>query len=521
MKVDFRILVVFFLVALAASSLVSATTTDPDAVETPPAGPAGPVAEEAPRTAGQIQAVNGPLGDGYGGTIRGIVYEDLNGNEVYDEGEPGVEKAQVLLTDGFGAVKDQRLTKVDGLYRFEDLMPGSYCLEEVDPPGFGSSTINKICLSPLGEGQVIEHNFGDVRLPTATPTETPILSPTPTGTATPGPTSTASPTATPASYLDPSGAFSAYCQGVFWGDTTDKPNRVSQYGDLVWPETGPEDMYILIKTVASDLTVSIEGTNGQDMDVFLLSAPYPEDLVEGGDRGFTVPNLQPGTYYLMVDGYNGDAGPYRLVISCEGEPTITPTPTLSPTPTNTPVLCYEPLVFRQPTPTPTVTPTMVPYAQAVNCGSSTSYDASDGYTYRADRQFTAGAWGWQGAVSGVWPTTPITRDIGNTHDDPLYQIHRHSMNGYYFAVPNGRYEVLLRFAEIFPYANLGDRVFAVDIEGQRKLNQFDLLSKTTRYGAWDEKFTVDVKDGLLEITFAAQSPNYTPAINAIRVVRVQ
>jgi len=534
MKVDLRILVVFFLVALAASSFVSATTTGPGAVGTLPAVPD---MREAPRHAGQAPVADTPVGEGYGGTIRGLVYEDLDQNGVYDEGEPGIEGAVIELQNGFGQPLASQQTRLDGGYSFLDLAPGNYCLEEVDPPGFGSleNSDNSICFATLAEGQEIEHNFGDVRLPTATPTETPWESATPTSTYTPGPTptatatSTASPTATPESWLDPSGALSAYCRGVFWGDTTDKPNRVEQYGDLSWVESGPEDMYVLYKTVASDLTVSIEEEDEEpDLDVFLLSAPYPENLVEDGygDTGFTVSNLPPGTYYLMVDGYQGSMGRYRLVVSCEGEPTITPTPTLSPTPTNTPVFSYEPLILRQPTPTPTntltptPTPTMVPYQRAVNCASGTAFTATDGYTYVADKQFAAGSWGWQGGSQESVDGTD--RDIRNTDDDPIYQAHRHSMNAYYFTVPNGKYEVLLRFAEVFLYTHPGDRVFAVYVEGNRVLNQFDVLAKTSLFTAWDEKIVdVQVTDGLLSITFESQSPHYTPAINAIRVIRVQ
>jgi len=358
------------------------------------------------------------------------------------------------------------------------------------------------------------------------------------------PTTGPSPTVTqtPESWIDTSAAIPAYCQGVFEGDTTGKANNAHNYGNPVWPETGPEDVYILPKTVTSDLTVTLECAPGDDLDVFLLYEPYPQAVLTQGDTGFTYKNLAPGTYYIVVDGYNGDMGAYRVLISCTGEPTPTPTNTLWPTATNTPVFNHCPLVLKMSTPTPTRTPTQTAtrtptvtlaptktrtptvtatsqlYEQAVDCGAATGYEASDGSYYAPDQAYTTGSWGWSGGQNEkVWTTT---HEIYGTDDDTLYQSQRYTLQAYYFTVPRGRYEVLLRFAEVFPYAHSGDRVFGVRLEGGLVLNQYDLLAKGALYTAWDELFEVDVTDGLLVIAFEQQAPEYTPAINGIRVRRV-
>lgn len=350
--------------------------------------------------------------------------------------------------------------------------------------------------------------------------------------------STPSVTGTPDSWLDVSEALSAWCGGVFFGDTTGKANNAHHYGNPVWPETGPEDVYVLVKTVTSTLSVSLQ-TVGADLDVFLLYAPDPQAVLAQGDQDLSYANLTPGTYYIVVDGYDGDMGPYRLEVQCPGEPTVTPTNTSIPTPTNTPVYNYAPLVFKQSTPratatatptatrtptqTPTatatvyVTPTRTPllYEKAVDCGSTMGYLASDGAYYLPDQEYALGSWGWSGGgADKVW-TNRV--QITYTEDDELYQTQRYSQQAYYFTVPVGRYEVLLRFSEIFQYARPGDRVFGVRLENQVVLDQYDLLAKGSHYRAWDETFHVNVSDGLLAISFEQQSPDYTPCINAIRV----
>ncbi|MCD6518744.1 MAG: DNRLRE domain-containing protein, partial [Anaerolineae bacterium] len=359
--------------------------------------------------------------------------------------------------------------------------------------------------------------------PSPTPSITPSLSPTPSNT--PGPTLT--PTKTPTSWIDVDRAVHACCIGgsgcVYEGDTTGKPDNARQYGSLPWTYPGPEDVYIIQKSVVGDLTATIEYWSG-DLDIILLYDAHPSALLKWDDKTLTCGNLAPGTYYLVVDGFEGSMGPYRLTLICSGEPTPTPTLTPTPSPTNTPVESYYPLLFRMPTPTPTntptptPTPTFLPYEQAVNCGSSEGYLASDGAWYAPDQPYHEGSWGWSGGAEGnVWETGA---NIAGTDDDPIYRTHRYAMVAYYFDVPPGRYEVLLRFAEIFKYISVGGRVFAVEIENHRVLDHFDMLAVGARNRAWDGIYYTNVTDGLLSIAFIPQSSEFAPAVNAIRVRRV-
>ena len=362
---------------------------------------------------------------------------------------------------------------------------------------------------------------------TLTPSVTHTAGPSPTPTHTAGPSPT--PTETPISWIDTSRLIPAACSSGagsrYDGDTTGKPNNASRYGTITWDEAGPEDVYVLQKTVVSDLSVYIESLSGADLDVFLLYSPDPAALLEGGNTGFTYRNLAPGTYYVVVDGYAGAMGAYRLYLTCAGEPTPTATITPTPSPTNTPAYSYYPLVYKQPTPTPTqtntptVTPTVEPYDMAVNCGATEWFVGSENYGYSPDKIYTEGTWGWDGgSPDNIWTTGS---GIADTVDDPIYQVHRYAMNAYRFAVPNGRYRVILRFAEIFRFISPGGRVFAVDLEGQRILEQFDMLGVGARNRAFDVTSEVDVVDGRLDITFEQQSLDYAPAISGIRLTRIQ
>jgi hypothetical protein len=486
------------------------------------------------------------------GTIQGVVFNDRNENGLRDTGEAGLSGATVVLQTAGGATVGTRYTAADGLYAFTGLSAATFRLIETNPPEYTSTTADEWRV-PVSVGDVWTIDFGDrltgsvtptytpagTPLPTYTPSltpatpvatatrtqtlppsATPSITPTPSRTPTYGPSPT--PTRTPTSWIDTSRAIRAHCLGVFTGDTTGKPNNAHHYGTLDWDESGPEDVYILVKTVTSDLTISLEYSTG-DLDVFLLYEPYPPALLKGGDSEITQRELAPGTYYIVVDGFQGSMGPYRLTVNCEGEPMPTSTATLRPTATNTPVHGYWPLLYKMPTPTPTLTrtptatPTPPPYQQAVNCGGQ-AYQASDGYVYAADQEYRPGSWGWAGGRQDFVTRTDHT--ISNTDDDPLYQAQRYGMNAYRFTVPPGRYEVFLGFAEILPYTKRNQRVFSVFLEGNRIIDHLDMMVGP-RYMAWPGKYCVQVGDGVLDITFEQHMPEYAPVINAIRIVSTQ
>ena len=91
--------------------------------------------------------------------IAGTKWNDLNGNGIRDNGEPGLPGWTITLSNGMTAVTDSH-----GNYYFTNLTPGTYTVGEANqsgwsqtfPGGGGSHTIN------LGVHQVIDgQNFGN------------------------------------------------------------------------------------------------------------------------------------------------------------------------------------------------------------------------------------------------------------------------------------------------------------------------------------------------------------------------
>jgi hypothetical protein len=79
-------------------------------------------------------------------TFSGTVFNDLNGNGVFDAGEPGLKHWTVNLYDSMGNLVATTKSKPDGSYSFADVGPGIYTIAEVhmdgwyqtepvDPPG--------------------------------------------------------------------------------------------------------------------------------------------------------------------------------------------------------------------------------------------------------------------------------------------------------------------------------------------------------------------------------------------------
>ena len=153
------------------------------------------------------------------------------------------------------------------------------------------------------------------------------------------------------------------------------------------------------------------------------------------------------------------------------------------------------------------------YQQGVNAGGAT-YTNANGDVFATDRPYGAGPFGYLGA-SSIRTTKSA---IDGTDDDPLYQAMRQGMTGYSFDVPDGRYRVDLRFAEIVA-KKAGARVFTVSIEGQPVLSSLDVYAQAGRNAALDQTFEVDVTDGHLDITFNAQRGDQ-PFISAILVTEV-
>ncbi|MFD1143562.1 malectin domain-containing carbohydrate-binding protein, partial [Larkinella insperata] len=131
------------------------------------------------------------------------------------------------------------------------------------------------------------------------------------------------------------------------------------------------------------------------------------------------------------------------------------------------------------------------------------------------RQFAADAY-----VTGGSTTTVGNVPIDNTTDDALYQTERYGNFSYNVPVNNGSYNVILHFAETYAKVINGttSRKFHVDIEGQRKLTDYDILARAG--GAWkavQETVEATVSDGILTIAFSPGA-SQNPKVCAIEIV---
>ncbi len=152
----------------------------------------------------------------------------------------------------------------------------------------------------------------------------------------------------------------------------------------------------------------------------------------------------------------------------------------------------------------------------VNCGGNEYWDTERNLWY-ADQPYTPGSWGYENPGYFLYYDYPIS----GTNDDPLYQYEHNALDNYKFTVPNGTYVVTLKFAELY-YDNVGERVFHVDIEGERVLNNFDIFAEVGFAAACDKTFIIDVNDGILDIQFITieKEPGVTLAHANIKAIAV-
>ncbi len=69
-------------------------------------------------------------------SISGRVHAELDGDCIPDPGEPLLAGVTVYLLDKWGHRIDSTVTNADGIYRFGNLEPGTYGVEEVQPEGY-------------------------------------------------------------------------------------------------------------------------------------------------------------------------------------------------------------------------------------------------------------------------------------------------------------------------------------------------------------------------------------------------
>ncbi|MGH3385524.1 MAG: S8 family serine peptidase [Nocardioidaceae bacterium] len=152
------------------------------------------------------------------------------------------------------------------------------------------------------------------------------------------------------------------------------------------------------------------------------------------------------------------------------------------------------------------------YSTAFNSGGA-AYTDGAGDTWQTDRGYDGeGTAGWSGRSGSSWKN----KEILGTVDDALYRDQRRSMRAYSFdGLPDGVYEVDLRFSELIEGMKPGKRAFDVLIDDDVVLEGHDISAEAGALTADDHTFRVSVDDGHLEVSFEPDSR--PPVIGAIRV----
>lgn len=113
------------------------------------------------------------------------------------------------------------------------------------------------------------------------------------------------------------------CGGYILSSTLDDDatDNIDSYSCSTWTENGPEMAYTFTARASSEVTASIHSlTVGQDLDVFVVSDSDgicdPDGCLAYGGTTTTFDAVEGETYYVVVDGYFGDAGDFSLELDC-------------------------------------------------------------------------------------------------------------------------------------------------------------------------------------------------------------
>jgi beta-galactosidase len=153
---------------------------------------------------------------------------------------------------------------------------------------------------------------------------------------------------------------------------------------------------------------------------------------------------------------------------------------------------------------------------AVNVGSNAQFTDESKTVWLADVPYKQGGFGFIGTEATAVYGSPPDRNILGTPDDPLFQTMQEGLTAYRLDVPDGTYEVELRFAET-RFQKPGERVFDVKINGQTFLEKLDLVKEVGFQTAFTRKFKISANDGILVEFAAAQGK---AVLSGIRVRRL-
>jgi len=140
---------------------------------------------------------------------------------------------------------------------------------------------------------------------------------------------------------------------------------------------------------------------------------------------------------------------------------------------------------------------------AINAGGS-SFKASSGITYSADKSYNGGA---------VY--AKIT-SINKTSDDVLYQSERKGNFSYAIPLAKGTYEITFKMAELY-HSAVNKRKFDISGENVILVSDLDIFKEAGKYSAFDIVRRITVNDGTLNLRFSTDVDN--AKLSAFHIVK--
>ena len=171
-------------------------------------------------------------------------------------------------------------------------------------------------------------------------------------------------------------------------------------------------------------------------------------------------------------------------------------------------------------------------------------DRKESIAWIPEKEYCKGSWGYLGGEANRPRTSdgkssiPATMDIDfpNSENDPLWQTQRKGLEAFKADVADGKYCVMLYFAEwesnknkeasayflgggVASSMGASERLFDVKINGIDVLPSFDIAAEVGAHIGIVKKFTVDVKSGE-GITISFTPIKGEPILSAVRIYRV-
>ena len=106
-----------------------------------------------------------------------------------------------------------------------------------------------------------------------------------------------------------------------WATTSSgATTAVSAYSCVSFTDTGPEYTYTFTPASDTTATFTLSALGSNDLDVFVLdgasSVCSGSNCLDWGDTTTSVSAIGGQTYYVVVDGFQGDSGSYDISVSC-------------------------------------------------------------------------------------------------------------------------------------------------------------------------------------------------------------